>query len=86
MRFSSDESLPLSSSSSNGPTPSFCSLTLKPSIAASPPVASGTAALPVPDTAQSVEAISRKRNGRRVLIWQILHPHRYFPCLDSVSR
>ena len=74
MRFSSDESSPLSSSLSNGPTPSFCSLTRKPSIAASPPVASGTDALPVPDTAQSVEAMSRKRNGRRVLIRQIPPP------------
>lgn len=74
MRFSSDESFPLSSSLSNGPMPSFCSLTRKPSIAASPPVASAGAALPVPDTAQSVEAMNRERSGRRTLIRQIPPP------------
>ena len=84
MRFSSEESLPRSSSLSNGPTPSFCSLTQKPSIAASPPVASGTAALPVPDTAQSVEAMSSERSGRRDLIWQI-PPRELFSYLNSVS-
>ena len=39
IRLSSDESFPASSSLSNGPTPSFCSLTLNPETYASPAAA-----------------------------------------------